>query len=201
MARATMTNLIAQIRRMIGDRVSPYVLSDDDIQAVLDDHRFTVRYQSLIPAATLSTNGVYTFLDYYTPFGGWEDDYSLQWGNFAPLSPTLAEPLVGHWAFTNPQPGGQFPPVFITGKYYDLHAAAADCLEMWATSLSTTAYAFTSDGQSFQRNQIITNLLANADRHRAQAFIKTAPLHRTDIAPVHEELSITMGGIGDDTSE
>ena len=92
---------------------------------------------------------------------------------------------------------GQYPVVRITGKYYDVHATAADLLEQWANALAPTTYNFATDGQSFSRYQILQRMAAAAEKHRQQALATTTSGHRDDLMPAHPPLSILLGGPGD----
>lgn len=176
--RSSMAALISRLRISIGDTGTPR-FTDQQIQDILDLHRFPVRYAQLAPGVTINAGALYTFLDYYADVGDWEDDYVLAWVNFVTITPSVSEPIAGHWQFSQATPG-YYPPVFITGKYYDLHAAAAELLEQWAIGYLTTAYDFSTDGQSFKRSQIITNLQMAADRHRALAMPTTSMTIRGD---------------------
>jgi hypothetical protein len=191
--RSSMAALIARTRRYIGDQGNQPHFADQDVQDALDEHRFTVRYALLRPGPILTLGGIYNYQDYYADVGYWEDDYLLSWGNYQTLTPTIREPIAGHWQFDLPAPG-QYPPVMITGKYYDLHATAADLLEQWAAALSLTTYNFTSDGQTFHRDQIIRNLLATAACHRSQSLITDISLTRADLSVELRPLTIQIGG-------
>ena len=199
--RATMDDLVTRTRRYIGDPASAtQQFSNLDIQNVLDEHRFTVRYAPLRPGPTLLGGALYNFLDYYASVGNWESDALLSWVDFRTLTPTLSEPIEGHWAFTM-SPPGQYPPVYITGKYYDLHAAAADLLEQWAATLAPTTYNFAADGRSFQRGTIITTLLDLAHIHLMKAYATSHTVIRSDIAGTHPAFSLGSGGPGDVTGD
>lgn len=201
--RATMDDLVARVRRYIGDPIpatgTPQ-FSNLEIMNVLDEHRFTVRYAPLRPGPTLQAGALYNFLDYYADVGNWEADVKLSWVDFSTLTPTTSEPIDGHWAFTM-SPPGEYPPVYITGKYYDLHAAAADLLEQWAATLATTAYNFSADGRSFQRGTIVQTLANLARSHRNQAMATSHQAIRSDLAGTHPAFSLGSGGPGDVTGD
>lgn len=199
--RASMDDLVARVRRYIGDPASAtQQFSGLEIQNVLDEHRFTVRYAPLRPGPTLQPGALYDYLDYYANVGGWENDELLSWVNFATLTPATADRINGHWTFSLPAPG-QYPPVYITGKYYDLHASAADLLEQWAASLASTAYTFSADGRTFQRGMILTNLQTAADLHRRKAYAVSSAALRGDLYGTHGAWSTGEGGPGDVSGE
>lgn len=199
--RSSMSDIITRVRRYIGDTAGPSEQFDDEeIQNVCDEHRFTVRYAPLRPGPTLSPGALYDYLDYYADIGNWESDAQLTWVDFTVLTPATSDLINGHWTFSLAAPG-QYPPVYITGKYYDLHATAADLLEQWAAMLAVTAYNFSADGGSFQRGTIITNLQKAADLHRRKQYAVSVPTHRSDMATAHPAFSLGQGGPGDVTGE
>src|SRR5579884_1118025 len=140
--RSTMTALIARVSLMIGDPTNAQ-FTTQNVQDYLDLNRDDVRYESLaiapsiVNTASTGNQASTIFADYYSSFGYWEDDVVLQ-GYFngaawVVLTPVASENLVGHWAFetnvfTSGTVPGQLPPVFATGKVYDVYAAAADLL-------------------------------------------------------------------------
>lgn len=195
-----MSDLIARERLMIGDPAgaSQHFL-DLDIQDRLDANRDDIRYEGLIlgPSIvnTASTNNqaATIFADYYSKYPWWEQDIVLQ-GYFngaawVVLTPLASDYITGHWqfelnVFTSGTVPGQLPPVFATGKVYDLNASAADLLEFWAVSLSG-AYDITVDGQSLRRSQLMTAKFAAAEYYRRLAKPKIAKMSRGDVlAPI-----------------
>lgn len=201
--RATMSDLIARTRRYIGDPNPPasggaLQFQDQDIQDQLDLHRFEVRYAPLRPGPTLQPGALYDYLDYYASVGNWENDELLSWVNFATLTPTTADRISGHW--TLPQgsnPAGVYPPVYITGHFYDLWAAAADLLENWAATMAASAYDFSSDGQSFKRSQLVTAKITLAQQYRRKQMATSHSVRRADSAGPHTPFSLSTGGPGD----
>lgn len=191
-----MTDLIARVRRYIGDTASPQQFADSDIQDQLDQYRHVVRYAPLTPGPTLQPGALYDYLDYYASVGNWENDEVLSWVNFATLTPYTADRITGHWTFNLAAPG-QYPPVYITGKFYDLWAAAADLLENWAAVTAATAYDFTTDGQSFKRSQLVSAKLGLAAQYRKRAMAHSTQVRRVDTEGAHTSFSLGMGGPGD----
>jgi hypothetical protein len=192
-----MADLIAEARVMINDPSSAsQQFTDLQIQNRLDDTRDDVRYESLKIAPsivnTASTNNQpqTIFADYYADMGWWESDVVLQGQGsngaaWVVLTPVGSNYIVGHWKFeldvyNSGTVPGQLPPVFATGKVYDLNAAAADLLEFWAATL-TGAYDFSSDGQSFKRSQLMQSKLTMAQYYRRQAKPRVAKMVRNDV--------------------
>ena len=203
--RTTMADLITYVRRNLpavcststsGAADQPGYVSDQAIQDALDAHRVSVRYAPLRPTPTLTQGALYNYTDYYSDVGFWEADGVLSWVNFATVTPATSDWLTGHWTFDLPAPG-QYPPVYLTGKYYDIHYAIYDVLQQVMASLALSTYTFTADGSTFQRGQIMTNLQALADQHLRQVMATSHKVRRADVAGAYVPWSIASGGPGD----
>lgn len=179
MARSSLATLITRVRTLIGDPSGTSEhFSDDAIQDALDRTQTVVRYAPLRSEPTFGANGVALYKDFYAETQDWESDVKLYGPDFATvLTPATADELTGHWSFTN----GQSLPVFIVGTYYDVYRASADLLEAWAASLARQ-YAFSGNGQSFQRQQASQQLLALARSYRSQAKARTVAQIRDDLS-------------------
>ncbi len=190
---------------------------DQTIQDKLDELRQDVWYEPLLMAPAIvnaaSTNNVpsMVFADYYSRYQWWEDDVILQ-GNsttthaaWIVLTPVSSDLIVGHWSFeaatlqelfasgTFP---GQYPPVWATGKTYDLNLAAAELLDFWAATL-TDAYDINVDGQRLNRSQLMQAKMRLADQYRRKAIPRVAQMNRTDVAPqVDSKSTPVLGGYG-----
>ena len=196
--RATMSQLIARVRLMIGDPAgTSQQFQDQDIQDTLDESRDDLRYEgeliapSIVNTASTGNQASTIFADYYSKYQWWEQDVVLQ-GYFngaawVVLTPLALDYITGHWQFeltpfVNGTVPGQLPPVFATGKVYDLNYAAADLLDMWATAL-TGSYDVVVDGQNLKRSQLWAQKQKRADYYRRKAKPHIAKLRRDDIMP------------------
>ncbi len=177
MARPTMAELIGQVRVLIGDLGGASVFSDDEIEHALDAHREDVRYLELRAAETLTPTGV-QYLDYYADRAPWEADEALVNGAWQAVTPASADRLVGKWTF----PAHQDPPVYITGKVYDLYATAADLLEAWGARVKLE-FDFSADGQAYSRSQKLRALMDLAAEYRRKQRPTTAVQVRADLRP------------------
>ncbi len=177
--------------------------ADQDIQDQLDASRDDIRFEGLKIAPSIvnsaATNNVAStiFADYYSAYQWWEDDVILQgYSNGAAwvvITPTLSENIVGHWQFegttlsyifTSATVPGQLPPVFATGKVYDVYDAAANLLEFWGAT-QAASYDFSADGQAFKRSQMMLAKLKLADYFRKKAKPRVAKMTRPDVmAPI-----------------
>lgn len=174
------------------------MFADQDIQDALDQYRDDIRYESLRIAPSIvnnaNTNGQAQtiFADFYSEYQWWEDSPTLQGQDangaaWKVLTPLASEPIVGHWQFeldvyTSGTVPGQLPPVFATGRIYDIYASAADLLEIWAAQLAG-AYDITVDGQSLRRSQLMTAKQALAEQYRRRAKVRTSRMIRSDVMP------------------
>lgn len=179
-----MTDLINRVRVLIGDgnptSGNPYQFGDQDIQDALDLKRVWVRNAVLRPAPSLTQSGVINYTDYFADMGNWEADVVLQDAAFRILSDmSTSDYLTGQWSWTIAAPG-KIPPIFITGKFYDIYGSAADLLEKWA-AFSMRAYDVTMDGTTLRRSQMAQAMLAQAKQYRKQALVHTLPMTRSDM--------------------
>jgi hypothetical protein len=196
--RGSMSALIAKTRLMIADLSNSPQFTDQNIQDQLDANRDDIRYYQLIIAPSIvniaSTGGQAEtiYADYYSgPYTWWESDVVLQAQGsdgtpWTVVTPLASDYIVGHWQFeldifnTATVPG-QVPPVFATGKVYDLNCAAAELLEFWSATLSC-AYDIVVDGQNLRRSQLMTSKLALSSYYRKLAKPKVARMVRRDVA-------------------
>lgn len=188
MARATLAPLIASVRTLINDTLpagNGQIFTDQQIADVLDEGRIDITNHSLRSRPTFSGSTV-QYLDYYSDLGGgWEDGMVLKQYLTVPVTPSLIEPIAGHFQFST----NVFPPVFITGLLHDRYRAAADLLERLAAQW-VLSYSITVDGQSLQRNQATRSILLLAKEYRRKQRPKTITMKRSDFA----------GGDGEDNA-
>jgi hypothetical protein len=176
MARTTMAALIDRVRRMIHDPAgTDETWTDDELQDWLDAHREDVVQRQLGYAETIA-GGAVVVLEYAAKDGHWERDAVLADSSGAALTPDTADYLVGRWAFA----AHQAPPVFVTGKSFDVYAAAADALEASAAMMAVE-YDFSAEGRSFQRSQQGAALLALARQYRGRSRARVVRMVRDDV--------------------
>src|SRR6266446_1476970 len=169
------TNLIPRVRILINDpQGATQTFDDQTIQDVLDESRQDVFNMPLKPQWTFSGTTPQV-LDYETDLGGWEDGYTLKQYPTVLVTPNLLEPIAGHWAFA----ASTLPPVFISGKLYDVYHAAADLLERWAARW-VLRYNVVADGQNLSRAQVSHALQTLAKTYRQKQRVGTISLHRSD---------------------
>lgn len=174
--RSTMVPLIARVRLLISDPAgADQVFKDQDIQDVLDESRVDVRNQALDATPTFSGSTI-QYLDYFSSLGGWEEGYVLKQYLITPVTAAVSEPIAGHWQFAT----STLPPVYISGSLHDVYRGAADLLER-QSSQWMLKFNFSSDGQSFQRSQVIDNIQKIIHSYRMKQRAGTIRMSRTDV--------------------
>ena len=198
--RTSMSSLIATTRQMIGDVTTPQDFQDQDVQDVLDAYRTEVRYELMHPMPDIQPgqNGSlvaqFVWASYQSQFQYWESDVVIQGLNTANnqpwvvLSPVTFEYITGKWTFavTLPAiatPPAQYPPVYATGKVYDLYAAAAALLERRIALRSLTTFDVTTDGQTLKLSQILATWERLRDLYVGKSWDHVISLDRIDLAP------------------
>jgi hypothetical protein len=201
-----MAAIITETRLLINDPAGgSQQLTDQQIQDHLDDTREDINYERLVPAEKIINLGGLTtstasviWADYYSEYHWWESDCVLQFGqNFPVLTPLASDYIVGHWQFDSLTPfvdgtvPGQYPPVYITGKTYDINLAASTLWRFKAAALAT-AYDFTADGQTFHRSQQAPMCLKMADYYEKKARARTLTLVRDDLRDYQHQSQVPL---------
>lgn len=176
-ARPSMAELIDRVRRLISDPAgADSQFSDFDVQDALDRGRFDVRYQELVPDAVIVGTTV-TWPNYYDSVyqGGWEADAVLTNGQRVVVTPDSFDTLVGRWSFS----ATYLPPLFVSGRVYDVYDAAANLMEQWGVA-EACAVDFEVDGQKVSGSQRIENRMKAAGLLRRRARMTTTIVERSD---------------------
>ncbi len=183
MSRASMAQLIAIVRLKTGfPSGGTPAFTDDQIQDVLDAHRCDVRYELLTPAPDIqpgqgsSAVSNFVWAVYLSDFQYWESSLAIA------------------------TPPAQFPPVYATGKVYDIFRASAELLLMGIASLAFNLFNMTIDGRNLQLNQIVTNWEKLANFYFAQSWPTTIKLQRSDVAAGESSGSSMLGDKSDWTT-
>lgn len=191
MARSSMAALIARERLLINDTLpfgSGQIWTDDQIQDVMDESRADTKNQVMIPKPTF-TGSTIQYLDYYTELGGWEDDWIIKQYLINQVTPATSEPIAGHWTFSTTT----LPPLYISGKLFDVYRSAADLLERQAAQW-VLSYSMSVDGQNLQRGQVTTALQNLAKTYRMKQRAVAIHVTRTDVRGPDKNLVAT--GLG-----
>lgn len=172
-----MADLIARVRDLISDPASGGKFGDVQIQDALDRRRTEVRYEPLHAEETIAPGGAVSYKDFYAPaaLGDWEADAQLVDGSYNVLSPNGADYITGHWTF-NAAPNR---PVYLTGKSYDVYAAAAYLLREWAAKVKLQ-FDVGTDQERLQRSQKLKMLLGLANEYEGKQRATTIKMVRSD---------------------
>jgi hypothetical protein len=174
-----MADLIARLRVLIADASGGnQVFTDLQLQDFIDTRQTVVRYFELEARPTYPPGGFLSqsaYKDFYASVGFWESDAAFIDAAYAAITPDTKDELTGHWVFN----AGQLPPIYITGKNYDLYGAAVDALEAWAAKEKLN-FNFSTDGQQFEESQKVTALLDLADKYRGKMRMGSGSIVQTD---------------------
>jgi hypothetical protein len=177
--RTSMASLIGRVRDMINDTSgASQVWSDFQIQMVLDESRQDI-YNLPLEAKPTYSGTTLSYFDYFAPpsLGDWEDDIVLKQYLTTVVTPSVVDDIVGHYTFA----ASTYPPVFATGKTFDIYRSAADLLERWAAKW-VLSYDATVDGQSLHRHQAQKALQDLAKNYRLKQRAHVISTYRGDIA-------------------
>ena len=185
--RPSMAALILRVRKLINDPASVnQQWSDQDLQDVMDESRIDFINEVLTPRPTFSGSTI-LYLDYWHSMGGWEDGYALKQFLTIPVTPSILEPIAGHWQFATTT----LPPVYISGSLHDVYHAAADLLERWSASW-VMSYTVNVDGQSLQRGMVAPAMQKLAHTYRMQQRAGTISMTRSDLAGTGTEDALSL---------
>lgn len=192
--RSTLFDLIQQVRALTATNVNEYVLgsqsywSNDQIGAVLDKYRLDFSADRLTPLPETNSGGTVVYYVHQAHFTNLESTaggtavlyvYDGTGARVGTANYTI-DYNAGRVTF-NANTGGEA--YYLTGRSYDLYAAAADIWEMKAAHVAER-FDFTADGASFKASQLITQYTAQAQRCRAKSRtggVTTGTLYRSDV--------------------
>ena len=166
--RASMADLISIMRTQFLDDPNALVFDDIQIQTALDLHRLDLFQEKLDQADDVQPSRIIFWRDFYSGRNYWEADAQLQDHNFAYVTADVAEPLIGHWHFNT----SQIIPLYVTGKTYDMYAAAVDLLMQWKSKLKLQV-DFVDASRNYQRTQRIRAIDGLIKTYRSRMRLRT----------------------------
>ena len=186
MSRDGMADNIARVRALTYAGTAEYTLGtatfwdDDQIEQVLDRHRVDVVREELTGPADYIGGGSVQYVRLHSAHRYIEGASSGSaifriedgTGTDRGTATYTADYLTGTFDFSS-DVGGTV--LYMTGRAYDVHGAAAELLESWA-SREAREFDFTADGQSFHRSQKVKSLQEQAGVMRRRAWIKVKGL-------------------------
>ena len=172
-AREGMTDLITSLRGMTNAGTADYTIgttvywSDDQLQAKLDAHRLDFYDASL--------SAVQDYKTYRAPYRNLEGgtvNFILKdaVGNTAGTADYTADYMNRVVTFAADQAGKSW---YLTGRSYDIYAAAADVWRSKAAHASETSFDFSTDNHSIKGSNIPAQCLKMADYYEHQSMISS----------------------------
>jgi hypothetical protein len=169
---------------MTGD-LSADTLSDNDLQDILDAHRLEVRREKL-ESRPMYASGSAEYYDFYSAHHDFEETdggtavFVLEdsTGLNRSTADWTANYVGGHVQFSGDQAGTA---VYLTGRSYDLHGAAAD---VWRRVQGNKAalYDFSADGAKMSRSQWFEHCGRMAAHYDRLARPMVATMVRGDVS-------------------
>jgi hypothetical protein len=193
MARTGMTALIEELRGMCEAGTAEYTIgttaywSDNALQDILDTHRTEYTYELMMTSPVVGTGGTLLYYDYVAPTGYWEATtggstiFYLQNGGGTALGTSLwtADYRRGVVTFGSDTAGST---TYMTGRAYDLNAAASEVWRKKAAHYAPTSFNFSTDNHSISREQVYTHCIdmANFFSGKSGNSIQTIEMNRSD---------------------
>lgn len=194
MARSTLAELIGRVRELAACGTSDYTIgtaaywSDDQLQRALDRHRMDVYEEPLSPMPQKMASGTVEYHIYQAPWGNLEATdggtavffLSTSTGARVGTADYTADYATGRMEFSANQAGSVY---YLTGRCYDVHAAAADVWRMKAGHVADR-FDFSADGASFKASQMVAQYERQAAKLEAMSGggVRTVQFMRDDVA-------------------
>lgn len=164
-ARSGMANLITELRGLTEAGTADYTVGaatywdDGQLQNILDIYRIDYIHAPLIPYPVVGTSGTSLYYEYRFNAGYFEQTTGgtailyLQNGTGTQMGTSLwsADYRRGVFTFSADQMGTAY---YITGRSYDLNAAAAAVWRKKAAHYAPTSFNFSTDNHSISRSQV-----------------------------------------------
>lgn len=165
MARTGMTAIIEELRSLGEAGTSEWTIgttlyfSDNVLQDILDVNRRDLRFASLVPYPDTVQGGTLQYFEYRSDYGYFEATSGgtsilyLQDSTGATAGTSLwsADYRRGVFTFVSDARGTAF---CVTGRTYDLNAAAADVWRRKAAHYAPTSFDFSTDNHNISRSQV-----------------------------------------------
>lgn len=198
--RSSMSEIIPRVRQLVGDPASSIQdFTDQDVQDVCDAFRqdvtrelLTVDYDIQPPQGT-SNAALVIWCRAYSKWEHWEANEVLQGINVATgkswnvLGPIVSERINGRWTFEVELPNiavtiGQYPPIFLTGRCYDIYTIAASLLERRIAMKAFTQFNVTASGTTMALGSILDRLEQLRLMYLERGWTHVVTIARTDLA-------------------
>ncbi len=194
MARSGMTDLITELRGLTEAAPFEYEVatvnywSDDQLQNILDARRMDIVFEQLSMYPVQIAGGSISYLDYRSSYKNLETTTGgtailyLQDSTGATIGTANYTPDYrrGQFQFSANQAGSVY---YLTGRSYDLNAAAAEVWRRKAAHYAPTAFNFSTDNHSISREQIYLHCreMADAFENQGAQAVETIQMFRSDV--------------------
>jgi len=182
MARDGMSSLLTRFRRLVDD-AGTAVWTDNQLQDVLDEHKFRIQREPLGMEKTLLSSSSYEYRVFHSRFGNYEGGGSATFqvedtsGSQRGTAAYTADYINGIVTMTADQAGTA---LYLTAWSYDLNAGAAQCWRERATKVSSY-YDVQADGHNISRSQWFRHCLDTAKLYEAQSKPITVRMWRNGL--------------------
>ena len=152
--RVGMVDLIGRLRRLVDDGTAG-IWMDDELQDILDVHKFHIHREELEREKTMLSSTAYEYRLFHSRWedieGGGSATFKLEdsAGTQKGTATYSADYLRGVVTMTTDQGGTA---IYLTGWTYDINGAAADCWRERASKV-TSYYDVQLDGHKLSRSQ------------------------------------------------
>lgn len=190
MARSTMSSLIGLLRGYTQASTADFSIgtvnywSDNQLQEVLDRHRYEVRSETLQSFPVAVGGGSVQWRDYQSQYRWYEDSESgtarfiVQDSTGATVTSWTAQYPQGLITFNQNTGGTVYQ---LTGFAYDVYGAAADVWRQKAAQYATSI-DFETDNHKVKRSHIMKNLDRMVDMYDAMSGV---PYQSGDVATIY----------------
>lgn len=190
-ARTGMAYIITELRGMTNAGTADYTIAgsaywtDDQLQAVLDDHRTEVTDEVMFFAED-NTGGTITTTRYYSSYGWFEQTtggsliFTIKDGTHALVgtaSWSSVDYRTGRVVFTADTNEATR---YLSGRSYDVYAAAADVWRRKASQVTSASYSWSTDNMSVNKGQMRAEYLKMADYYSTQGGVTSVQIRRSD---------------------
>lgn len=195
MARTGMTNLLTELRGLTEAGTADYTVgtatywADDTLQDILDIHRTDVIREQLQTYPNYVSAGSISYTDYRSTFAYFE---ATTGGTVIFYVQDAAGSTIGTANYTPDYRRGQLifgadqggTAYYLTGRSYDLNAAAADVWRRKAAHYAPSSFDFSTDNHSIKRSQVYDHCLAMATYFESMSkhSIQVVEMFRSDLS-------------------
>lgn len=196
MSRSTLADLITLLRGMTDAAESQYTIgvqsywTGDHIQTVLDRHRQDIYHEQLFSVEKWVGGGTVQWLEYQSRYRNFEAtdggtavfEIENGVGTNVGTASYSADYARGRVTFTSDQGGTVY---YLTGRSYDINAAAADIWRQKAAHYAA-AYDIRTDNHGLTRSQLMKQALEMADIYDEMGGPQVVTLTRSDVMGAYE---------------